>query len=255
MGAAAKLVAAARHAARACGFGQVRCPCCLEPFLPDGGNGSSSGLCPACESSLPRYSGPRCVCCGLPLATPDSTPPDSLCGRCLFERPPFGRCAFFGLYEGNLRQLVLRLKFGGELALVRPLGALMLEACPCLPRPDILTAVPQHARHMTRRGFNQAHELARELGRLTGFAVHGNAVSRIAPGRPQEGLSAVARRKNVAGIFRANPLIVMNKRVWLVDDVVTTGSTAAESCVALCSAGAAEVNVICLARTQAGAGT
>ncbi|WP_417292097.1 ComF family protein [Desulfovibrio porci] len=249
------------------GLSQTRCAHCLRPFLPAGDAlgasanddvaGAAAPLCPACRTLFSPYRGPRCPRCGLPtaearasgqavaLSRPD---PESRCGRCLNDDPPWDSLAYYGLYCDALRDALLRLKFDGELSLAPLLGACLLEASRCLPSPDALLAVPQHPAHLRRRGFNQAHELAKALHCLTGLPLRPELLRRTKTGPPQAGLSATLRRRNVLDSFQAAPQ-AHGLRLWLIDDVMTTGSTLAAACLALRSAGAQQVRALFVART------
>ncbi|WP_291357430.1 ComF family protein [Desulfovibrio sp.] len=156
--------------------------------------------------------------------------------------------AYHGLYKGALRELILRFKFGGDLALVRLLGAWLENAASCLPAPDALAGMPQHPAHLRRRGFNQAHELARALHAATRIPLRTDLLFRKHDSAPQASLNAQERHKNVRGVFGADASVA-GLRLWLIDDVVTTGSTLREATRTLLEAGAAEVCVLAVART------
>ena len=172
----------------------------------------------------------------------------SLCGRCLTDPPPWTRAAFYGLYRQSLRHTLLRLKFDGHLYLAPLLGAFLLEAAHCLPGPDALLAVPQYPDHLRHRGYNQAHELAKALHAQTGLALVPRLLSRTRPGPAQVGLNARSRPENVRHSFAASPE-VKGLRVWVVDAVMTTGSTLRAAGLALLKAGASSVDVLVVART------
>jgi predicted amidophosphoribosyltransferase len=129
--------------------------------------------------------------------------------------------------------------------------ALIREAAAALPgpRPDAVAAVPLHPARLRRRGFAPAAVLARAAGRALGVPVLRGALLRTRDTPSQTGMGRVARRRNVAGCFRAAR--VAPARVWLVDDVVTTGATLGEAARALHAAGARRVAALCLARTPA----
>ena len=202
---------------------------------------------------LAPYAGPRCSRCGLPLGAsvkPDSAAPaNGLCGDCSGRLPPFDRCAYYGLYAGSLRELILQFKFHNHYWLGPVLGHFLAEASVCLPAPDALLAVPLHDSRLRERGFNQAHELARFAARLGGWPLLGRALQRHGQGKIQALLDARERKRNVAGIFWADGKYVAGKRLWLIDDIVTTGNTAIAAASALLAAGACEINVLCVART------
>lgn len=255
-------------AARFLGLAQARCFHCLRPFtpcketsasLPDSTaapdiSGPLAPLCPQCRILLAPHAGPRCPLCGLPSApSPDAdalpyAQKGSLCGHCLTNPPPWSGAAFHGLYKAALRHVLLRLKFDGHLYLAPLLGAFLQEAARCLPRPDALVAVPQYPAHLRHRGYNQAHELARAVNAQTGFELAPDLLRRTRPGPAQIGLSARARPDNVRHSF-ASSSKVRDCRLWLVDDVMTTGSTLRAASLALLDAGAARVDILVVART------
>ncbi|GHU99250.1 amidophosphoribosyltransferase [Deltaproteobacteria bacterium] len=231
------------------GLGQTRCANCLAPFTPaapsnaldapkNGPAGVAAPLCPQCSILFTPYKGPRCPykqtrCRG---------------AFCRQNPPSWDSIAAYGLYQSTLRDALLRLKFDGALFLAPLLGACLLEASCCLPRPDALTAVPQHPVHLRRRGFNQAHELAKALHKFSGIPLQTELLRRRAPHIPQTGLSAAERRRNKRHAFHA-PAAAKDMRVWLIDDVMTTGITLSAAAHALCAAGAQGIYVLIVART------
>ncbi|MDD3684508.1 ComF family protein [Desulfovibrio desulfuricans] len=236
----------------ALGLNQDRCLHCLRPFSPafaahpHAAPAPESLLCPQCSALLAPYAGPRCPRCGIPPSDPQAG--NSICGACLQNPPPWSGAAFYGLYQGSLRHTLLRFKFDGHLYLAPLLGNFLLESVACLPRPDAIVAVPQHAAHLRRRGYNQAHELARALHDLSGLPLSSRLLSRPVPGQEQARLGARDRRSNVRHSFAASPE-ARGLRVWVVDDVMTTGSTMNAAASALLAGGAARVDAVFAART------
>jgi ComF family protein len=224
------------------GLAQTRCAYCLVPFTPETGVRATAPLCPACAEIFSPCGAPRCLRCALPLDT--ETP---LCGECLRNPPPWEGIAAYGLYQGELRNALLRLKFGGEFVMASLLGACLSKIAPALP-PDALLAVPQHPVHLRQRGFNQAHEIAKALHRQTGLPLRADLLRRTEPHIPQTGLSAAARRRNTRQMFEAASQ-VRGLTLWLVDDVMTTGVTMRAAARALREGGARETLVLVVART------
>ena len=145
--------------------------------------------------------------------------------------------------------MIQRFKFNGGLSDGRLLGRLLVDAVVarggCLP--ELILPVPLHVARLRRRGFNQSLELARPLAEATGIAVDFHTCRRIRATAVQSQLPAKERRANVRGAFAlAGPLGV--KHVALVDDVLTTGHTAAELTRLLKEAGVETVEVWTLAR-------
>lgn len=149
-----------------------------------------------------------------------------------------------GYYEGPLRQAVLRLKFEQKVALARPLGGLLAERLgdeAPLWKPDGLVPVPIHWRRMLERGFNQSELLAQQAGKRARLPVVG-ALRRMQATPAQVGLSAQQRSQNLVGAIAVAPgWPVQGRRLVLIDDVRTTGSTLAVCAAALRAAGADEV--------------
>ena len=252
------------------GLAQNRCVHCLRPFsptllpqteraaqghIPPLANSvteisaavfANTLLCPTCTAQLAPYTGARCPRCGLPPANPHEG--NVVCGACLQNPPPWSAVAFHGLYRNALRHTLLRLKFDGHLYLAPLLGGFMLESVGCLPWPDAITAVPQHPDHLRHRGYNQAHELAKALHKHLNVPLATQLLTRPIPGKEQARLGAKARRSNVQHSFSASPA-ANGLRVWLVDDVMTTGSTMAAATHALLAGGATRVDAVFIART------
>jgi ComF family protein len=160
----------------------------------------------------------------------------------------FERCLAPFTYRAPLDHLLLGLKFNGRLAPARVLGELMaqwLAAVVDIP-PDHLIPVPLHAARLRERGFNQAVELARPIARQFGLPLNLDGVRRVVATSPQSDLSRKARLKNIKGAFEVSrPL---SGQVVIVDDVMTTGSTAHELAQTLLAAGAEQVEVWVCAR-------
>lgn len=213
-----------------------RCTLCADPGAGD------LPLCEPCAATLP-WQGRACARCAQPL------PGGSLCPRCL-RRPPPQRYAFAALrYAPPVDRLVGSLKFGRRLAHARLLGALAAAALETAPLPPLtaLVPVPLHRSRLRRRGFDQALELAREIGRRRGVPVW-DGVRRVRATPAQSELSAAARRRNLRGAFalRAAPPA---GTLAVVDDVMTTGATVEALARALLAGGAEAVVVLVAART------
>jgi ComF family protein len=202
-------------------------------------------LCDDCAAALPR-AGAACPCCALPLA--DGTPPLA-CGRCQHRPPPFAATRTVFRYAPPLDRLVQGLKFGRRLDHARLLGGLLADhlAGQDGPRPEMLLPVPLHPRRLRQRGFDQALELARPLARRLDLPLVAAGCRRLRDTAAQSGLPAAERRRNVRGAFAVDTP-VGGRRVALIDDVVTTGSTVTALARAVVAAGAERVEVWCVAR-------
>src|SRR5262249_41865830 len=177
--------------------------------------------------------------------------PAHLCGRCRRRRPLFGYARAATRYDDVAREALHAFKFGGCRALAAPLGDLIAELDRELPTavPDLLVPVPLHRRRERERGFNQSYLLARRVGHIWNVPVRRDVLQRAVYTVPQTQLSGEARRSNVRTAFVLRHVdVVAGRRVLLVDDVFTTGSTATACAVCLRKAGAAEVGVLTVAR-------
>jgi competence protein ComFC len=161
------------------------------------------------------------------------------------KSPPYTRVIAYGLYEGVLKEAINRFKFYGLRRLSRPLGGLL----PNLPIPesDAIVPVPLTAKGLRQRGFNQSLLTAQVVSKKTGIPLNIDTLMKIKETPPQVGLSASERHTNLAGAFKAKGDL-KGGRILLVDDVVTTGATAAACSKALLKAGAKEITVLTIAR-------
>jgi ComF family protein len=203
-------------------------------------------FCSACRLEVQWIVEPICFGCGRPQAQPIDS-----CLNCRNSPLPLERNRAAVLYVDPVRTVIHRLKFDGFFALAQPLAELMLEAWPRWRHDfDLIVPIPLHPNRQRQRGFNQSELLVRQLCKRLGWVGDQSALKRNRWTRPQIGLSASERRDNVDGAFEANHAVVSGKRILLVDDVFTTGSTLASATRALLDAGAASVTGYCLAGTD-----
>jgi ComF family protein len=216
------------------------------------------------EGGLERLGGlllpPRCVLCG----DRGQRPCLDLCRDCEASLPvatvptcpgpwPLGECIAPFVYAHPLDHLVHALKYRGQLAVGRVLGTLLGErvaGCEAAAAIDVLLPVPLHPSRHAARGFNQSAEIGRWVARRVGRPLESRLAARRRDTPPQVGLDPAQRRTNLAGAFSAAPT-VRGRRVAIVDDVTTTGSTLQALAAALREAGAASVDAWCVARTDA----
>lgn len=202
-------------------------------------------ICAPCRSDLP-WLGTACPRCAMPLPGGAALP----CGACLARSPPFTRCHAAFAYGYPVRELLLRFKGAGDLATGRLLAELLgLRLADTGTRPFegfVLAPVPLTRDRLRERGFNQAERIARVLSRGLDLPLSTGLLARSGSGTAQKALRAAARRQIAAGEFPARRC--EGAKVLLVDDVLTTGATATAITRSLQAAGAAEVQVCCLAR-------
>ncbi len=202
-------------------------------------------LCKSCHSELPRLKS-ACVRCAEPLTAELAREP--LCGRCQVSPPVYNRCLALFQYKPPADHLVQSLKFRGELEMARLLGTMMAQWLSRVidTRPDVLIPVPLHRDRLRERGFNQAVELARPVATQLGCAMDVSSCQRSKMTAPQSELSRKKRANNVRGAFQVlNPV---QGHITIIDDIMTTGSTAHELASMLLKAGADSVDVWVCAR-------
>jgi len=194
-----------------------------------------------------------CSSCRTPFQNRFPLDEQGRCALCRSGLRGFDAAYCFGAYEGALRELIHIYKYGRVRSLARPLADLLLRALARDERYDLVTPVPLHWLRRWNRGFNQAELLARQIARRSGIPF-ARTLRRVHSTASQAGLSNTARRSNVASAFACRrtlrPAALAGKRVLLVDDVMTTGSTAAACAHALKSAGVARVTLLTVARVD-----
>ncbi len=211
-------------------------------------------LCLDCKAALPRN---RYACrqCALPLPQPVTTSGEAtaqpgeaspLCGSCLHSPPPFDRVIAPWIYDAHFAYLIGRWKYARQQSLTALLAHLWLAPWAAKPMPDLLVPVPLHWRKLWRRGFNQATLLASELQHrepaMSSCQIVTRGVRRHRATAAQSKIGAAQRRRNLRAAFTVERPCA-NLRVAIVDDVLTTGATAAALATALREAGAAGVEV------------
>ena len=203
-------------------------------------------LCADCLQSVPWLGTAVCPRCARPSSL------GGLCRRCAAARGP-GLASLRAAcrYDGVARTAIHRLKYRGARFLAPFLARLLAEALVRRPiQTDLVVPVPLYAARERERGFNQSALIAAELSRLAGLPAPGPALlTRLTYHRPQVGLSAAERRRNVRDAFACpDPAAVAGRRVALVDDVMTTGATLEACAAALRAAGASAIVGLVVAR-------
>jgi ComF family protein len=225
------------------------------------------GACHACDAPLPPGAGPFCDPCrdSLPSHHPQCPrcagtvgPFAEVADGCLYCRGtsfPFDTAVSFGPYAGRLREIVLRMKHSSGEGLAEVVGEFWAGSDEARLRAlaaDVVVPVPLHWRRRWRRGYNQSEALARPLAARLGLPLRPSWLRRVRHTPEQKALSLAEKRENLRGAFRGRGAGPRGRAVLLVDDVLTTGSTAAEAARALRQAGARRVAVAVLARWQGG---
>ena len=203
------------------------------------------GFCPECWAQVEWLGDAGCDRCGLPLEGTEA----ELCGRCLANPPPIERMRAAVAYGDVPRTIALKLKYGRKVALARTMARYMAPLASKTDGPSLIVPVPLHRWRLWSRGFNQSGLVANELGRRWGVDVDHRLLRRVKATQPLKGLNHQQRRKAVAGAFSIAPGATLGgATVILIDDVLTSGSTAEACAKVLRKAGAGRVELISWAR-------
>ncbi len=241
-------------------FFPADCRICGFPLL----RASRLPVCGTCLSALRPLQGSYCTVCGeaLHLAAwidPLEDRGGSRCLLCQRVDPPFERAVAYGSYDRELRDLIHLLKFQQVRPAAAVLGRMLAETIAnleqAMPVGTIaVVPVPLHRRKQAQRGFNQAEMIARgalqRLARPKRFELSTEVLVRRRETGSQIGLTRHQRRENLRGAFAvSDPTRILKRDILLIDDVLTTGTTASECARVLLRAGAARVWVATVART------
>ena len=217
-----------------------------KAFIPNAGE---LLICAGCLAKITILASPLCTVCGAPFATEDGV--DHICGACVVHRP-FHICRSAAILDGPVQDLIHRFKYGSRVQLSQPLGVLTaatLEPFRIHAAPDLILPVPLHRKRLRQRGYNQSQLLGEVLVKKWKAPLEIGNLRRVRWTEPQTTLDAKDRVINVSGAFEVGkPKRLEGKRVLLVDDVLTTGSTMRACAEALREAGAAAVFSVTVAR-------
>ena len=212
-------------------------------------------LCAECWDRVIFLGPPQCSACGLPFEY--SLGEGALCGACSRRQPVFERARAAIVYDDASRRLILAFKHGDRTDAAPAFARWLARAGADLAGGDLvgeaecIVPVPLHWSRLFARRYNQAALLAGHLERLSGVPMVPDALVRRRRTPPQGRMGMTARRRNLAGAFAVRPsgrARIEGRRVLLVDDVLTTGATAAACARTLLRAGARAVDVLTLAR-------
>lgn len=211
-------------------------------------------FCPACAGGIRLIRSPLCSRCGLPFLEAEGE--DHPCGECLATERPYAVARAVGYYEETLLRAIHLFKYRGETGVGRVLGKMMADFAGGIWEMgafEMILPVPLHPKRLRERGFNQSVILARELSKRFAVPLDSLTLRRRVATAPQVGLGRKERSENVRGAFAVgSPERICGKKILLVDDVFTTGSTLAECSEVLLRAGAEGVAVLTAARAVRG---
>ncbi|MEK7235247.1 MAG: ComF family protein [Nitrospirota bacterium] len=209
-------------------------------------------FCTTCWQNIRPLHQPACARCDQPFVSPAATTyaPDHQCQDCQQRPPAFQRAWTLFPYLPPLREAICSFKYRGKHTLARPLARLMIGALPREIDVDMIIPVPLHPARLRAREFNQSLLLADQLGRHLARPVSATHLVRITATDPQTTLTRQARLRNLRKAFDVRrPQDLTEKRILLLDDVFTTGTTLNECAKALRKAGTGPVFALTLART------
>ncbi len=212
--------------------------------------GVSRGICSDCLKNISLISAPLCPGCGREI--PDSAGGDHLCGSCLRKKKPYSAARGIAHYQEPVSSLLQRLKYRGDISVLPALQEIIGLSAPSSPaEEDRIIPVPLHIHRLRQRGFNQALLLALIFFPERKSCILKDTLQRIRHTVPQTGLDGTARRRNMSKAFVVrHEEEVRGRKIILIDDVYTTGTTVAECSRVLLAAGAREVCVLTLARVR-----
>jgi ComF family protein len=230
----------------------------IRDLLPHAHRWLSALCCQECVRALSAISEPLCTCCGMIFK---QFPNDNhLCGNCILQPKNFRMARAAMVYDQQSTAIIHRFKYAGKTQLARPFGGLLLstylrywqrEAI------DLILPVPLHSQKFRYRGFNQSYLMVdswKTISALNPLAaphllLKTDVLCRNKATAPQAGLGRRQRLKNIKGAFSVRlPETVYDRKILVVDDVYTTGATVDECARVLLTAGAAQVDVLTLAR-------
>lgn len=212
-------------------------------------------VCPECIGAIAPMAGNFCEICGerLPAAAIEPA-----CALCRQSKPPYSRALAYGSYDSELRELIHLLKYDNVLPAAKILGRMLAQVVFAMQSgfsrdPVLVVPVPLHSAKMRSRGFNQSELIARQALKVASrdrFKIESHLLKRRRITKSQIGLTQNQRKENLRGAFvLAKTASVRGREILLVDDVFTTGTTAAECTRVLLRAGASKVWVATAART------
>lgn len=222
---------------------------CFPPICCCCGNFTNNdGLCADCWGKIRWISDPKCCVCGRPFELDIQ----QICGECMREKPKFNQASSVFIYDDLSKGMILKFKhYDCSYMALQFANWIYRIACQKLAQLDVIIPVPISFQKRLQRKYNQSELLCMELHRLSGVEYEPRVLEKIKSTHSQEGLSRIARKKNLIGSFGVNNKFcnaIMNKNIALIDDVFTTGSTVNECAKILKKFGANSVSVFTLAR-------
>lgn len=206
--------------------------------------------CADCAGKTPINRGRRCKVCSTPL---ESVYGQEICHNCRKTKRYFEKACTPFIYEGGVKNAIKGLKFRSKNVYAAPLAAFMFTAvkqCDMLDSIDVITYVPIHFNRLGERGYNQSQLLAESISEFSGVPVY-ELLKKTVDTKPLSMLRTNKRAELVKGVFAlCENEDISDKNILLIDDIITTGSTANECAKVLRRGGAASVRVAAVASTR-----
>jgi len=222
-------------------FPQYACCICREP----GRYATNKPWCTKCEKNMQllRQNYPICDKCGKYLEKETD-----LCTDCRNNPPEFSIARAVGPYEEPYRIAIKVLKFLGRKKLAVKMGCMMAETVLLEPRfwpLDLIISVPASKGSLNQQGFNQTEVLGLQISKILQLKMDCTVLRRVKETPSQRELSRLEREKNLLCAFQvSDKKRILGKKILLVDDIYTTGSTSRECTRTLLNAGAEKVSII-----------
>ncbi len=227
----------------------VDCTACGVPLNQD----PIPLFCSDCWRMIAPLRQPGCARCNRPFASPIAATysPNHVCQPCAERPPAYAKAWTLYPYLPPLQDAICLFKYRGKIALASALAQLMIHRLSLLPAVDLIMPVPLHPQRLREREFNQSLLLADRIGAYLKRPVSCTNLIRNTPSPAQTTLSRRGRLKNLRGAFSLRePRAVQGRRVLLIDDVYTTGTTVNECATTLRKGGSSDVFVLTLARSM-----
>ena len=216
-----------------------------------------SYICENCWDKVEWLRMPHCSRCGKPFPASLASPevPSLLCAECRRDSSPFKKVFAATLYEGVMKEAIHLLKYRRKKGIMERLEKILTTYFFNMDLPfskfDLVVPIPLHRKKLKERGFNQAELLARVIATHFDLKLVKNDLKRVKATKSQTSLSKKQRLENIKGAFQfRNKDEFREKKILLVDDVYTTGTTVREAAKVLKKAKAREVYIFTLARAS-----
>jgi ComF family protein len=219
------------------------CQCRLSHYTPHKVNHNATSICTACYITLPWFQYHGCPFCH------KNTLENQICSHCLIHPKAYDNVHVCFYYQTPISNWIVQFKSNKKMGYGRNLAKLFAHSLNQATHqpPDLILAIPLYKKVIKQRGFNQTHELAKQIGKSINRPYAPKGLIKKHPNRMQKKLNRQERIKNVQGVFKVT-IWVDNLHIALIDDVMTTGSTLNEAAKELKKHGAKQVDVWCIAR-------